>query len=186
MHRGEIQGLASSVIANTKAKPTDRSLIGQKIDFRISKDQFEMLIGLRSGGLPGAPKNKKWADKVDMGVALRDVLVNEGIENNGVDPKKFHNLFTIGVHTFSKFNDLNFFGMFLIYNPIYFILDYNYNIYGLDWKSKGIWRLGLLQKVRLPFSVDNLLVIEKFVTSLIRVEVRYLCLVIAFYGFVNL
>jgi len=88
-----------------KSRPTDRSLIGQKVDFRISKDQFELLIGLRSGGLPPAPKSKKWMDKVDLAVALRDVLINEGIENNGVDPNKFRNLFTLGVHTFSKFNN---------------------------------------------------------------------------------
>jgi hypothetical protein len=79
MRRGEIQSLASSVISNMKTKPTDRSLIGQKVDFRISHDQFEMLIGLRSGGLPSATKSKKWIDKVDLSVALRDVLINEGI-----------------------------------------------------------------------------------------------------------
>ncbi|CAG8465387.1 22917_t:CDS:10 [Gigaspora rosea] len=146
--RGEIQGLASSVITNMKSRPTDRSLIGQKVDFRISKDQFELLIGLRSGGLPSAPKSKKWMDKVDLAVALRDVLINEGIENSGVDPNKFHNLFTLGVHTF----------------------NYNYNIYGLDWKTKGVWRLGLLQKVKLPLSIDNLQIIEKLIISLMRVE----------------
>ncbi|PKC07739.1 hypothetical protein RhiirA5_417832 [Rhizophagus irregularis] len=84
---------------NQMKMPTDRSLIGQKLDFRVSHDQFEMLISLRSGGLPSAPKSKKWIDKVDLAVALRDVLINEGIENNGVDPDKFHNLFTIGVHS---------------------------------------------------------------------------------------
>jgi hypothetical protein len=46
-----------------KSKPTDRILIGQKLDFRISKDQFEMLIGLRSGGLSSAAKGKKWVNK---------------------------------------------------------------------------------------------------------------------------
>ncbi|EXX54119.1 hypothetical protein RirG_237660 [Rhizophagus irregularis DAOM 197198w] len=75
---------------NQMKMPTDRSLIGQKLDFRVSHDQFEMLISLRSGGLPSAPKSKKWIDKVDLAVALRDVLINEGIENNGVDPDKFH------------------------------------------------------------------------------------------------
>ncbi|CAG8684691.1 6115_t:CDS:2, partial [Acaulospora morrowiae] len=69
---GEIQGLASSVITNMKSRPIDRSLIGQK----------------------------KWMDKVDLSVALRDVLVNEGIENNGVRPENFCKLFTLGVHTF--------------------------------------------------------------------------------------
>ena|ERR1700722_19656334 len=114
MHRGEILSLASSVITNMKAKPTDRSLIGQKVDIRVSEDNLEMLIGLRSGGLPSATKSKKWLDKVDLAVALRDVLTNEGIENNGVEPDKFHKLFTLGVHTFSKFNNYNFFRYILI------------------------------------------------------------------------
>jgi len=56
---------------------------------------------------------------------------------------------------------------------IYLILDYNYNIYGLDWKTRGVWRLGLLQKVKLPLSIDNLQIIEKLIISLIRVEVKY-------------
>ncbi|CAB4380343.1 unnamed protein product [Rhizophagus irregularis] len=102
---------------------TDRSLIGQKLDFRVSHDQFEMLISLKSGGLPSAPKSKKWIDKVDLTVALRDVLINEGIENNGVDPDKFHNLFTIGVHS----------------------SNYNYNVYGLDWKTQEQLIISLLR-----------------------------------------
>lgn len=144
-----------------------------------------MLISLRSGGLPSAPKSKKWIDKVDLAVALRDVLINEGIENNGVDPDKFHNLFTIGVHSFSKFNlNHNFFRCILIISPIYLILDYNYNVYGLDWKTQGIWRLSLLQKVKLPSSINNLPVIEQLIISLLRIEVRYLCdSVTVFYSF---
>ncbi|CAB5182364.1 unnamed protein product [Rhizophagus irregularis] len=108
---------------NQMKMPTDRSLIGQKLDFRVSHDQFEMLISLRSGGLPSAPKSKKWIDKVDLAVALRDVLINEGIENNGVDPDKFHNLFTIGVHS----------------------SNYNYNVYGLDWKTQEQLIISLLR-----------------------------------------
>ncbi|CAJ0829339.1 15715_t:CDS:2 [Entrophospora sp. SA101] len=34
---GEIQGLASSVISNLKTKPTDRSLIGQKLTLELVK-----------------------------------------------------------------------------------------------------------------------------------------------------
>jgi len=114
MCRGEIQGLASSVISNLKTKPTDRSLIGQKVDFRISKDQFEMLIGLRSGGLPSATKGKKWMDKVDLAVSLRDMLVNDGIENNGVEPSRFQKLFVLGVHSYSKFNHFDFFFRYIL------------------------------------------------------------------------
>ncbi|CAH1766974.1 3665_t:CDS:10, partial [Entrophospora sp. SA101] len=138
--KGEIQGLASSVISNLKTKPTDRSLIGQKVDFRISKDQFELLIGLRSGGLLSATKGKKWMDKVDLAVLLQDVLINEGIESNGVEPSKFQKLFVLGVHSY-------------------------------NWRSKSVWYLGLLQKVKLPTSIDYLPAIEKLIISLLRVEV---------------
>lgn len=157
-----------------KIKPTNRSLIGQKVDFRISKEQFEMLIGLRSGSLPTAAKGKKWMDKVDLAVSLRDVLINEGIETNGIEPNKFHKLFTLGVHTYSKFNNFILFFYSLYITSSVVILDYNYNIYGLDWKSKGVWRLGLLQKIKLPISIDCLPVLEKLIISLLRVEVGYL------------
>ncbi|CAG8655839.1 17754_t:CDS:10, partial [Funneliformis caledonium] len=69
---GETESLASKMVLNLNQKPTDRSIIGQKCDFRIQKDGFEYLIGLRAGGLPEACKSKKWNDKVDLAVAMRD------------------------------------------------------------------------------------------------------------------
>ncbi|CAG8729044.1 23028_t:CDS:2, partial [Gigaspora rosea] len=129
---GEIQSIASAFITNSTKKPTDRSLIGQKCDFRVTRDGFEMVIGLRSGGLPEACKSKKYEDKIDLVVAMRDVLLQEAIENNGVE------LF--------------------------------YNVYALDWKSRGLWRLGLLKKTRLPQSNSQLLMIEKLVVTLLRIE----------------
>ncbi|CAG8560428.1 6057_t:CDS:2, partial [Acaulospora colombiana] len=63
---GEVQSLASALIANSSKKPTDRSLIGQKCEFRVAADGFEAIVGLRSGGLPEACKAKKWDDKVDL------------------------------------------------------------------------------------------------------------------------
>ncbi|CAB5317284.1 unnamed protein product [Rhizophagus irregularis] len=81
---GEIQSIASAFITNSTKKPTDRSLIGQKCDFRVTCDGFEMVIGLRSGGLPEACKSKKLSDKIDLMVAMRDVLLHEAIDNNGV------------------------------------------------------------------------------------------------------
>ncbi|GET59927.1 uncharacterized protein OCT59_020339 [Rhizophagus irregularis] len=83
---------------NQMKMPTDRSLIGQKLDFRVSHDQFEMLISLRSGGLPSAPKSKKWIDKIRIS-------------------------FTIGVHS----------------------SNYNYNVYGLDWKTQEQLIISLLR-----------------------------------------
>jgi len=66
-----------------------------------------------------------------------------------------------------------------------FNLDYNYNIYGLDWRCKGVWPLGLLQKVKLPTPIDYLPAIEKFIISLLRVEVISFTLIISIW-FVNL
>ncbi|CAG8615310.1 25321_t:CDS:10 [Dentiscutata erythropus] len=145
---GEIQSLASAFITNTTKKPTDRSLIGQKCDFRVTCDGFEIVIGLRSGGLPEACKSKKWNDKVDLMVAMRDVLLREAIENNGVECTDFKRIYTLGVHSFGFF----------------------YNVYAMDWKSKGLWRLGLLKKAKLPQSNEQLLMIEKLVVTLLQIE----------------
>ncbi|CAH1763071.1 6782_t:CDS:2, partial [Entrophospora sp. SA101] len=92
---GEIQSLASAMIANLNKKLVDRSLIGQRCDFRITCDGFEAVIGLRSGGLPKACSSKRWNDKVDLMVAMRDVLLQEAIENNGVGCKDFRKLFLL-------------------------------------------------------------------------------------------
>ncbi|CAG8635693.1 1870_t:CDS:10 [Funneliformis caledonium] len=145
---GEIQSIASAFITNSMKKPTDRSLIGQKCDFRVTSDGFEMVIGLRSGGLPEACKSKKLDDKIDLMVAMRDVLLQEAIENNGVECIDFKQLYTIGVHSYGFF----------------------YNVYAMDWKSRGLWRLGLLKKTKLPQSNLQLLIIEKLVVTLLRIE----------------
>ncbi|CAJ0833324.1 14686_t:CDS:2 [Entrophospora sp. SA101] len=102
-NRGEIQSLASAMIANLNKKLVDRSLIGQRCDFRITCDGFEAVIGLRSGGLPKACSSKRWNDKVDLMVAMRDVLLQEAIENNGVGCKDFRKLYTLGVHSYGEF-----------------------------------------------------------------------------------
>ncbi|CAG8625686.1 8264_t:CDS:10 [Funneliformis mosseae] len=145
---GEIQSIASAFITNSMKKPTDRSLIGQKCDFRVTSDGFEMVIGLRSGGLPEACKSKKLDDKIDLMVAMRDVLLQEAIENNGVECIDFKQLYTIGVQSYGFF----------------------YNVYAMDWKSRGLWRLGLLKKTKLPQSNLQLLIIEKLVVTMLRIE----------------
>ncbi|CAJ0859166.1 21059_t:CDS:2 [Entrophospora sp. SA101] len=71
---GETDSLASKMVLNLNQKPTDRGIIGQKCDFHIQKDGFEYLMGLHAGGLPEACKSKKWNDRVDLAVAMRDVL----------------------------------------------------------------------------------------------------------------
>ncbi len=43
----------------------------------------------------------------------------------------------------------------------------------MDWKSKGLWRLGLLKKAKLPQSNEQLLMIEKLVVTLLQIEVSF-------------
>ncbi|CAG8542157.1 13869_t:CDS:10, partial [Cetraspora pellucida] len=154
---GEIQSLASAFVANMPSEPTERSIIGQKCDFRVRKDGFEGLIGLRSGGIPEVHKSKKWMDKVDLSVAMRDVLLKEGLENNGVGVDEYRKLFTLGVHSFG----------------------FNYNLYAMDWKANDLWRLCPLKRTKLPQSKEQLLIIEDFVTSLLRIEVGNRVVIVA-------
>ncbi|CAG8626276.1 1512_t:CDS:2 [Acaulospora morrowiae] len=57
-----------------------RAHIGQKCDFRgtlkNSINNLEAIIGLRSGDLPVAHRKKIHEDRVDLSVAMRDVLYN--------------------------------------------------------------------------------------------------------------
>jgi len=51
------------------------------------------------------------------------------------------------------------------------ILGFNFNVYGMDWKVKGIWRFALLKKTSLPQSTTELAVIENLITTLLRMQV---------------
>ena len=146
--REEIQSIASAFITNSTKKPTDRSLIGQKCDFRVTRDGFEMVIGLRSGGLPEACKSKKLDDKIDLMVAMRDVLLQEAIENNGVECMDFKQLYTIGIHMVRFSGKAH----HRLLAHLFKFIGFFYNVYAIDWKSRGLWRLGLLKKTKLPQS----------------------------------
>ncbi|CAG8661111.1 10859_t:CDS:10 [Funneliformis caledonium] len=137
--RGEIQSLASAMIANLNKKLVDRSLIGQRCDFRITCDGFEAVIGLRSGGLPEACSSKRWNDKVDLMVAMRDVLLQEAIENNGVECTDFRNLFLL-------------------------------QLVRIGLESKRSMAVRPHEETKLPQSNNQLLIIEKLTTLLLRIE----------------
>ncbi|CAJ0833932.1 5533_t:CDS:10, partial [Entrophospora sp. SA101] len=145
---GETQSLASTLVKNLDQDPTSRSIIGQECDCCVHKGGFEYVTGLRSGGLPEAAKSKKWGDKVDLAVTMRDVLLKEGLENNGVDAENFRKIFTLGMHSYG----------------------YKYNVYGIDWKAKNLWQFGLLQETNLPQIINQFPMIEKTITLLLRVE----------------
>jgi len=107
-----------------------------------------VLLGCDLGDCQRPAQSKKWDDKVDLLVAMRDVLLREAIENNGVECADFKKIFTMGVHSFGFF----------------------YNAYAMDWKSRGLWRLGLLKKIKLPQSNAQLLMIEKLIVALLQIE----------------
>lgn len=93
-------------------------------------------------------KSKKWNDKVDMMVAIRDVLLRDGQDINGIECNHFKKLYTLGVHSYGFF----------------------YDVYAMDWKAKDLWRLDLIKRTKLPQSNKQLLMLEKLVITLLRVE----------------
>ena len=74
------------------------------------------------------------------------------------------------------------FGLLLIFTILYILcmLGFYYNVYAMDWRAKGLWRLGLLKKTKLPQSNGQLLIIEKLVTTLLRIEVIFFFLSFSF------
>ncbi|RHZ44901.1 hypothetical protein Glove_707g77 [Diversispora epigaea] len=59
-----------------------------------------------------------------------DVLLREGIENNGIDCGKI-----ICTENMALFND------WLICLRFIFNIGFFYNVYAMDWKARDIWRL---------------------------------------------
>lgn len=80
VHLGECDCTPASTSMPNEEKT--RHHLGQKIVFRINKERFEMLVGFISGDLLPVIKTRKWSDKIDLAVSLRDVLLNEGIKKN--------------------------------------------------------------------------------------------------------
>ncbi|CAG8599285.1 12420_t:CDS:2 [Funneliformis mosseae] len=82
----EIACWASAYRRNEGRSVVLRARIGQKCDFRgtlkKSINKLEALIGLRSGGLPEPYRKKIYEDKVDISVAMRDILYTFFKENS--------------------------------------------------------------------------------------------------------
>ncbi|RIA80406.1 hypothetical protein C1645_866873 [Glomus cerebriforme] len=78
MDVGEIACWASSRRRNEGRSIVLRARIGQKCDFqgtlKNSVNSLKAIIGLRSGGLPVAYRKKIFEDRIDLSVAMRDVL----------------------------------------------------------------------------------------------------------------
>ncbi|CAG8557775.1 2188_t:CDS:10 [Acaulospora morrowiae] len=144
MDVGEIACWASAYRRNEGRSVVFRARIGQKCDFRgtlkKSINKFEALIGLRSGGLPEPHKKKIYEDKVDLSVAMRDILYTFFRENSKAPSSDIHSTFVLGIHSWGWIHD----------------------IYGMDCKATNILRLGCISHSKMPNTLKTLSVLESF------------------------
>ncbi|GBC31557.2 thioredoxin domain-containing protein 11 isoform X2 [Rhizophagus irregularis DAOM 181602=DAOM 197198] len=144
MDVGEIACWASACRRNEGRSVVLRARIGQKCDFRgtlkKSINRLEALIGLRSGGLPEPHRKKIYEDKVDLSVAMRDVLYTFFRENSNAPSSEIHSTFVFGIHSWG----------------------WVHNIYGMDCKATNILRLGSISHSKMPNTLKMLPVLESF------------------------
>ncbi|CAB5190471.1 unnamed protein product [Rhizophagus irregularis] len=105
-----------------------------------SINRLEALIGLRSGGLPEPRRKKIYEDKVDLSVAMRDVLYTFFRENSNAPSSEIHSTFVFGIHSWG----------------------WVHNIYGMDCKATNILRLGSISHSKMPNTLKMLPVLESF------------------------
>ncbi|CAI2181732.1 18928_t:CDS:2, partial [Funneliformis geosporum] len=103
MDVGEIACWASSRRRNEGRSIILRARIGQKCDFRgtlkNSVNSLEAIIGLRSGGLPVVHRKKVIEDRIDLAVAMRDVLYNFFETNTGASGDELHHTYVLGIQS---------------------------------------------------------------------------------------
>ncbi|CAB4490775.1 unnamed protein product [Rhizophagus irregularis] len=144
MDVGEIACWASAHRRNEDRSVVLRARVGQKCDFRgtlkDSINRLEALIGLRSGGLPEPHQKKIHEDKVDLCVAMRDILYTFFKENSKAPSSDVHSTFVFGIHSWG----------------------WVHNIYGMDCKATNVLRLGRISHARMPNTLKTLSVLESF------------------------
>ncbi|CAG8601527.1 1821_t:CDS:10 [Ambispora leptoticha] len=95
---------------------------------------------LRSGGLPEPHKKKIYEDKVDLSVAMRDILYTFFKENSKAPSSDIHSTFVFGIHSWG----------------------WVHNIYGMDCKATNILRLCCISHSKMPNTLKTLSVLESF------------------------
>lgn len=68
-----------------------------------SINNFEPLIGLRSGGLPEANRRKIFEDRIDLSVTLRDIICQFFISNSKAQDDDLHKTFVVGMQSWGKY-----------------------------------------------------------------------------------
>ncbi|CAG8657036.1 14875_t:CDS:10, partial [Funneliformis mosseae] len=135
---GEIACWASAHRRNEGRSVVLRARIGQKCDFKgilkRSINRLEALIGLRSGGLPESHPKKIYGDKIDLCVAMRDVLYTFFKENSKAPGSDVHSTYVLGIHSWGWVHE----------------------VYGMDCKATNLLRLGRLNHARMPNALKTL------------------------------
>ncbi|CAG8623835.1 16720_t:CDS:10 [Gigaspora rosea] len=144
MDVGDIACWASACRRNEGRSVVLRARTGQKCDFRgtlkKSVNKLEALIGLRSGGLPVSHPKKIYEDKVDLSVAMRDILYTFFKENSKAPSSDIHSTFVFGIHSWG----------------------WVHNIYGMDCKATNVLRLGNISHSKMPNTLKTLPILESF------------------------
>ncbi|RUP44679.1 hypothetical protein BC936DRAFT_149144 [Jimgerdemannia flammicorona] len=150
---GEICCWASAVRRNDDRSVVLRARVGQKCDFRgtlkHSIDNLEAIIGLRSGGLPAAHRRKVSEDRVDLAVAMRDILFNFFVSNTNAPDNDLHRTFILGAQSWGLTHDT----------------------FGMDCRATNLCRFGRLARTKLPNTTRTLACLEAFYALMLDVKV---------------
>ncbi|CAG8650676.1 12011_t:CDS:2, partial [Funneliformis mosseae] len=153
MDVGEIACWASSRRRNEGRSIVLRARIGQKCDFRgtlkNSVNSLEAIIGLRSGGLPVANRRKILEDRIDLSVAMRDVLYDFFKSNSNASGDDLHRTYVLGTQSWGWVHET----------------------YGMDCKATNVLRLGRLSQTRMPNTQKSLAILEGFYALMSDVKV---------------
>lgn len=159
MEVGEIVCWASAHRRNEGRSVVLRARVGQKCDFRgtlkNSFDRLEAIIGLRSGGLPDAHRKKVHEDRVDLAVAMRDILYGFFASNSKAPEDDLHSMYVLGMQSWG----------------------WNHDTYAMDCKATNVLRFGRLSRVKLPSTMRTLACLEGFyaLMSDVRATLRKIC-----------
>ncbi|CAG8631288.1 7448_t:CDS:10, partial [Ambispora leptoticha] len=159
MDVGEIACWASARRRNEGRSIVLRARIGQKCDFRgtlkNSINNLESIIGLRSGGLPVAHRKKIHEDRVDLSVAMRDVLYDFFKTNPNASGNELHSAYVLGIQSWGWIHET----------------------YGMDCKATNVLRLGRLSQKKMPNTLKTLAILEGFYATMsdIKSTLKIIC-----------
>ncbi|CAJ0871549.1 20541_t:CDS:10, partial [Entrophospora sp. SA101] len=156
---GEIACWASARRRNKGRSIVLQARIGQKCNFRgtlkNSINNLEAIIGLRSGGLPVAHRKKIHEDRVDLSVAMRDVLYNFFKTNPNASGNELHSTYVLGIQSWGWIHET----------------------YGMDCKATNVLRLGRLSQKKMPNTLKTLAILEGLYATMsdIKSTLKIIC-----------